>query len=165
MPEPIISTTPEPTGSATGSTATGSTATEKPPVQTQQQEEKPEEKPVQHADQKIHPVLLWYAVSVVAYALAFEKTCQDIENSPIGNGLFPADLATEIPNVVVTKDVNKTVEILNSGAQTAASAAAFAININNLDSTATHTAETETQDIVSAELTKLGLSGEEPEQE
>lgn len=33
-------------------------------------------------------VLVWYAASVIAYALAFKKAAADIQNSPDGNGLF-----------------------------------------------------------------------------
>ncbi len=73
--------------------------------------------------QKMSPIMLWYAVSVYAYAAAFKKAANDIMSSPDGNGLFPMD-----------QDINQPVQATKGDQMDADTKAYYDLNSKAIDS-------------------------------
>jgi hypothetical protein len=98
-PQPTTSATTEPSPQATATVPQATSAPTQAPDTAQQA--KPDtqlateptttpsqEVATQQAGQTINVITLWYAVSAVAYCLAFKKAAEDARNYPDGNGLF-----------------------------------------------------------------------------
>lgn len=72
---------------------------------------------------KMSPIMLWYAVSVYAYAAAFKKAANDIMSAPDGNGLFPMD-----------QDINQPVQATKGDQMDADTKACYDLNSKAIDS-------------------------------